>query len=666
MARIFISYSRNNVDAANAIAQLLAEHNVSVFVDYQEMLGVDHFPERLAREIRGCETLIVLVSADSMESRWVVREVEYADEQRKSIVVMRLDATPLPEAIFYLQRRDYIEASELLTSKTLSDKVRNKLLRTLGLTNEPTPPSTPKYQAQLPDTKRRLSPVLLIAIAAALMLAVGALAFNAFNQSAMTTPTLPPTTAVAQQATLTAVRTAADTAIPTLSPTPPVISDIRTINWEQEGNVFVVQLATENESEISAYQVQIIDSLSGILVSDFTTTDLPPYDELRFSSQNLEQGSYVIRVVALNTENVTLSESQIEFDWTPPPTRTPSADDLTATQIMLTRGASSIETQVWLDITLTALAFTDTPTATATATITPSATVNATQTYQALQATAFMLQTMEAWTDTPTHTPTPTVTPTATFTPLEAALVLAQTPVERNRDWTLFAHVHEDDPVQAHMMLVPVGEFMMGSENGEDAERPAHRQQITSPYWIDRTEVTRAQYQMCVDGGACRSTVSNQYSTQPNQPINNVTWYQGQEYCAYRGMRLPTEREWEYAARGPESWRYPWGDTFNETRVVSRENSNNQPASVGSREGGASWVGALDLSGNVWEWINSTYADYDYRPDDGREDFIRNDVMRVLRGGSFTDSSYYLRAAFRFSLDPALGDYGIGFRCARS
>ena len=168
------------------------------------------------------------------------------------------------------------------------------------------------------------------------------------------------------------------------------------------------------------------------------------------------------------------------------------------------------------------------------------------------------------------------------------------------------------------MVLVPAGSFKMGSNNGDSDEKPVHDQTFDQPFWIDKTEVTRGAYESCVSAGVCTSTPDSQYSTTANQPINRVTWYQAAAYCEWRGARLPTEAEWEYAARGPDNLKYPWGNEFDGNKVHYSQNSSNKTADVGNYPSGTSWVGALDMSGNVWEWTNSLYKDYPYVNNDGR------------------------------------------------
>lgn len=226
------------------------------------------------------------------------------------------------------------------------------------------------------------------------------------------------------------------------------------------------------------------------------------------------------------------------------------------------------------------------------------------------------------------------------------------------------------------MVRVPPGCFDMGSVI--DSAAPVHQICFEEPYWIDRLEVSRSQYNICVLAGACTEVAENRYSTRGDQPVNNVAWTQALAYCHWRGARLPTEPEWEYAARGPNSRVYPWGDTFNPAYLVYIGNSNFSTAPVGTRPPeSASWVGALDMAGNVWEWVSTAYASedfsvtyaYPYVSDDGREDPARADVRRVTRGGSFNDDENNPRSANRGWLHPTditESHLLVGFRCAAS
>ena len=217
------------------------------------------------------------------------------------------------------------------------------------------------------------------------------------------------------------------------------------------------------------------------------------------------------------------------------------------------------------------------------------------------------------------------------------------------------------DAYGVEMVEVPAGCFWMGSVISVD-EQPVHEVCFTEPFWIDRTEVTNEQFTR-LNGQVGREG----YWTEPNRPRENVTWLEAHDFCASRDARLPSEAEWEYAARGPDSAAYPWGNDFVADYGAYRVNSKSATSDVGSRPEGASWVGALDMSGNVWEWVNSIYLDYPYTPDDGRESEDDCCGLRVLRGGSWLEEDSLLaRAAVRLYYSPFTEDYNLGFRCARS
>ena len=226
------------------------------------------------------------------------------------------------------------------------------------------------------------------------------------------------------------------------------------------------------------------------------------------------------------------------------------------------------------------------------------------------------------------------------------------------------------------MVLVPFGCFTMGSSDDQVAdvvselggqppwltnEQPDHVICFDEPFWIDRFEVTNEQFEAW-GGQAGRPSLI----TGANRPRERITWFEAQGYCELRGARLPTEAEWEYAARGPDSLIYPWGNEFVAENVIYTGNSNSLTADVGSRPGGVSWVGADDLGGNVNEWTHSVFAPYPYNTTDGRESDDDTTSTRVVRGGSFVDTTVNTRAARRFVNDPGDEFGSIGFRCARS
>lgn len=317
--------------------------------------------------------------------------------------------------------------------------------------------------------------------------------------------------------------------------------------------------------------------------------------------------------------------------------------------------AYALATKAVIDQTATATRWTATPTPNITASI------EAYRTQQAATATANFLvgQTATAtlWTSTPTSTTTPTDTltptrtfiPTSTFTLTPIPLGFPGNPVTKNMDWTPQYQTFDG----FEMAFVPVGCFMMGSNNGYDNEKPVNRQCFDQPFWIDRYEVTNKQYG------------SEGKFKGDNRPRDSITWVDAHDFCSKRDTRLPTEREWEYAARGPSNLIYPWGNEFIADNVIYSGNSNNQSADVGSQTAGNSWVGASDLSGNLWEWISSIYQPYPYKADDGREDNSSN-VRRVIRGGAWNFYVSYVRAAVRDLGNPTNSNITIGFRCAHS
>jgi formylglycine-generating enzyme required for sulfatase activity len=232
--------------------------------------------------------------------------------------------------------------------------------------------------------------------------------------------------------------------------------------------------------------------------------------------------------------------------------------------------------------------------------------------------------------------------------------------LKRNVDWSPV--VQEFDGVP--MVLVPPGCFMMGSEEGDSDERPVHQQCFAEPFWIDQTEVTQGQF---ADFGG-RAARPSAYSGS-SRPVESITWFEARDFCALRGARLPTEAEWEYAARGPDAWIYPWGNARDANLVVWNRGNSQGTAPVGSIPAGASWVGALDMAGNVLEWTRSLYRSYPYDAADGREADTgnRTDGYRVMRGGSWSSlNAAFLRATYRGQFNPDISNGNRGFRCVRS
>ena len=265
---------------------------------------------------------------------------------------------------------------------------------------------------------------------------------------------------------------------------------------------------------------------------------------------------------------------------------------------------------------------------------------------------------------------------------------IALTPVTRNADWQPFSTTFDDDPTNTEMMLVPVGSFTMGSSDpNADSDENPHPQEITEPYWIDKYEVTNADFARFLNAEGNRSTDGFEYlddddsdaridnnggtwqaQTQyADHPVTEVTWFGAHDYCSWRGGQLPTETQWEFAASGVDDLEYPWGDDWNPDNAVWSGNNPDDTLTdvIGSKPNGVSWVGAEDMSGNVWEWVSSLYAEYPYNAD--HESDTNSSSVRVLRGGSWVnDSTASFRAANRDLWNPDDSLNHLGFRCARS
>jgi formylglycine-generating enzyme required for sulfatase activity len=247
---------------------------------------------------------------------------------------------------------------------------------------------------------------------------------------------------------------------------------------------------------------------------------------------------------------------------------------------------------------------------------------------------------------------------TPTPDPLADDLARARAGISANADWTpVFATF---DGVE--MTLVPVGCFLMGDDTGVDDQRPAHEQCLSAPFWLDRTEVSQGQFAAL--GGV--KNLPDDFRD-PAYPVHNITWAEAELFCRLRGGRLPTEVEWEYAARGVDGTLYPWGADWASGRVLTGANAGGRPAEVGAFPSGASWVGALNMAGNVWERTSSLKRPYPYNPDDGREALAEfAGGLVVARGGGWNVERPNLFTTTTRGVDePTEANPFLGFRCLR-
>ncbi len=220
------------------------------------------------------------------------------------------------------------------------------------------------------------------------------------------------------------------------------------------------------------------------------------------------------------------------------------------------------------------------------------------------------------------------------------------------------------------LVLIPAGEFTMGSEKGGDAEKPARKVYLDA-FYIGRYPITNAQYKRFVEATGHESPYASTGRLVPkgkeDHPVVNVTWDDVRAYCEWvsdetgQVLRLPTEAQWEKAARGTRSRKYPWGHKFDKDKCNTLESGIRDTTPVGKYSpAGDSPYGVADMAGNVWEWTSSLHKHYPYSADDGREDpTAKGD--RVLRGGSFSYDRGFARVTYRYLVDPDgfLGKLGL-------
>ena len=296
---------------------------------------------------------------------------------------------------------------------------------------------------------------------------------------------------------------------------------------------------------------------------------------------------------------------------------------------------------------------------------------------------------------TETLSPTERPSPTVVSSPTEIPFVVSGSTLRRLLDGMV-------------MVYVPEGEFIMGNDAGPTSEQPQHTVYLDG-YWIDKTEVTNAMFALFVEATGYQTNAETQgaawvfegtgWSEIPgadwqhpqgpathltgleNHPVVNISWYDATAYCKWAGGRLSSEAEWEKAARGTDGRTYPWGEQEPAGNLLDFGDVNLYPdsadknvndgykftAPVGSYPAGASPYGALDMAGNVWEWVNDWYRETYYRnaPTSNPPGPINGDG-RVLRGGSWNHDGQDIRASMRIWVNPSDAIDNFGLRCSVS
>lgn len=214
---------------------------------------------------------------------------------------------------------------------------------------------------------------------------------------------------------------------------------------------------------------------------------------------------------------------------------------------------------------------------------------------------------------------------------------------------------------------VPAGEFLMGSVEGqgEPHERPQHRVQVAE-FLIDKLEVTWRQLRRYAEANGTPLPPAPTWGPQEDYAASNILWTEAQAYCEWVGGRLPTEAEWEKAARGPDGRLYPWGDDWDSERCNSWEGGPHRPRSAGSYTTCVSPYGVLEMPGGVWEWCGDWYGEGYYAESAPRDPTgPPAGSLRLLRGGSWLNQGLWLRPAYRHRNDPFSRNVHHGFRCVQ-
>ncbi len=225
---------------------------------------------------------------------------------------------------------------------------------------------------------------------------------------------------------------------------------------------------------------------------------------------------------------------------------------------------------------------------------------------------------------------------------------------------------------------IPAGKFLMGSEDdnqlAEDQEKPQHPVEISYDYWMARYPVTNEQFAAFVEVAPYKLDLEKNWKKKANHPVVLVSWHDAMAYCKWLNdslrselgdlvLRLPTEAEWEKAARGEYGNEWPWGNEFDPKKCNGIEGGKGGTTPVGTYSPqGDSPYGVADMAGNVWEWCHSLYQPYPYQVADGRESEDATAGARVVRGGSFNNNQWFARAAYRYRRDPVNRTDNQGFR----
>jgi len=649
LSHIFISYKSDDHDYAQAVAKALRANSYTVWIDARNISGTDDWQNEIQAAIDQAYLVMIIMTPAAEQSPWVRREKNYAEQSKKPILpLLRLGGL-----WFSLNNIQFIDVRNAPLSDPLPARVYAALLRHAPIM---LPPSlTQSAQNNDPSLMLRMIPDLTD------------LAENVYSPQGLAARRLladfasQPDTRIGKmaQAALTTLPPLPDEeqAIPP-SPPLPIVKPVKAGRSRRPIliaiRVIVVGVVLVLSGEILSF-IHYIPASNTPTIQPIATTSIPlvvvkPSDSPIPATNTNTAVPTTFTAVPTKTL-IPPTNTNVPPTPTPiPPTLTPIPPTKTFTPIPLTN-TNVPPTPTPIPPTLTSIP--PTPTLTSI----PPTNTNV----------------------PPTATPIPpTLTSVPpTMTPLPPTTV------------TIAAGTTRTDSFGILQVYVPVGCFKMGSDPTKDPnaladERPQHTVCITHRYWLDQFDVTNAAYDAFVKTGGGytndlywsadglnwkkANSITNpvtctQFSSEYDQPRICVNYYEAEAYAKWRGGKLPTEAEWEYAARGTDGRLYPWGDTFDPAKA-----NVNSPVSkttaVNTYPAGKSWVNAYDMSGNVFQWVSDWYSDsyYSTSPTNDPVGPISGS-SRALRGGSWLNFvPVRARATYRGDGIPVDHNYNIGFR----
>ncbi|MBI4672367.1 MAG: formylglycine-generating enzyme family protein [Chloroflexi bacterium] len=257
---------------------------------------------------------------------------------------------------------------------------------------------------------------------------------------------------------------------------------------------------------------------------------------------------------------------------------------------------------------------------------------------------------------TPTPRPKPTDAPTKAAEPTQVGATAVPTEAPK-------------PSIDTPMLDIPAGSFQMGSDAGTADSKPPHKVDVAA-FMLDQLEVTNGDFKKFVDATGYKTDAEKEdqkawtayVEGKENHPAVKISWNDANEFCKWVGKRLPTEAEWEYAARGAKNLGFPYGNDFDPKKQNGKESGLRGTAVVGSYPAGASPFGVLDMAGNVWEWTSTKAEHY---PGNTTDSKLYGDNNYILRGGGWFDAENFLTAYYRNSGVPTTANDDLGFRCAK-